>query len=171
MCLRLMLVLIKDSTGKSNLLVAYFAFYFLKVFNCVSMLDFKMTRFAMILPLLLLLGGCHEPTEAVTPLPEHTEPPEFIERMVIGHHSTAKYRFFNNHQIFSENWDTLGPARFWQEVFSLSHDSMIINVASLRKPLYKIPASEWHCQTESEKSLYKENLCIAHNLETSTGNK
>lgn len=122
----------------------------------------------MILPLLLLLGGCHEPTEAVTPQPEPAEPPEFIERMVIGHQSTAKYRFFNNHQIFSENWDTLGPARFWQEVFSLSHDSMIINVASLRKPLYRIPASEWHCQTETEKSLYKENLCIAHNLETST---
>jgi hypothetical protein len=88
--------------------------------------------------------------------------------MVIGHQSAAKYRFFNNHQIFSENWDTLGPARFWQEVFALTHDSMIINVASIRQPLYRIPASEWHCQTESEKSIYKENLCIANNLESST---
>ena len=117
---------------------------------------------------LLIITGCHEPTEAVTPEPEKTPPPEFIERMVIGYQSAAKYRFYNNHQIFSENWDTLGPARFWQEVFSLPHDSMIINVASLRQPLYRLPASEWHCQTETEKSLYKENLCIAHNLETST---
>jgi hypothetical protein len=132
------------------------------------MAEFKSRWLCLFLPYLILLTGCHEPTGAVTPGPEATPPPEFIERTVIGHQTSVKYRFFNNHQIFSENWDTLGPARFWQEVFALPHDSMIINVASLRKPLYKIPASEWHCQTESEKTLYKENLCIANNLERST---
>ena len=132
------------------------------------MSDFKSKRLLVLLSCFIFLSGCHEPIEAVTPDPEVTPQPEFIERMVIGHQSAAKYRFFNNHQIFSENWDTLGPARFWQEVFALTHDSMIINVASIRQPLYRIPASEWHCQTESEKSIYKENLCIANNLESST---
>lgn len=130
----------------------------------------KYSSFILIL-LAGLVSGCNNTTEAVTPVepsPPSRPVSEFIERKVVGYHGTEKHRFINNHQLFSENWDTLGPARFWQEVITLSHDSMILNVASVRQPLFKIPASEWFCQTEAEKSLYKSNLCISNNLNTGT---
>lgn len=101
--------------------------------------------------------------------PPPSEPPsEFVERTIVGYQSETGMRFYHNHQLFSEGWDTLPQPRFWQEVMALSHDSVIINVASARKSLYKIPVSEWHCQTEAEKSLYKSNLCVSHNLTAST---
>lgn len=118
-----------------------------------------------VLFLLLMLPLGLAPADA--PLP--WEPPaEFVERTVIGYQSETRMRFYHNHQLFSEGWDTLSQARFWQEVMALSHDSVIINVASARKALYKIPVSEWHCQTDAEKSLYKSNLCVSHNLSAIT---
>lgn len=131
--------------------------------DCIYMSNMFHLLTTLLLFLFLPLGLA--PADA--PLP--SEPPaEFVERTVIGHQSETRMRFYHNHQLFSEGWDTLPQARFWHEIMALSHDSVIINVASARMPLYKIPVSEWHCQTETEKSLYKSNLCVSHNLSATT---
>ncbi|HMT29203.1 MAG TPA: hypothetical protein PKD91_07990, partial [Bacteroidia bacterium] len=85
---------------------------------------------------LALLAGCDHKIAAEVP-PVNIQPqPEFVEKTVIGLDGTHRHKFLNNFQVYKEGWDTLAQARFWQEVIALSHDSMIINVASIRQPLY-----------------------------------
>jgi len=119
-----------------------------------------------------LLAGCDratvaqsQPTEKVLAAASKAD---FLQKTVISYQGKTSQRFLNNHQLYSEGWDTLAQAKFWQEVIALSHDSMIINVASARKTLYKLPSTEWNCQTEVEKDSYKKNICLDRNLDLST---
>ncbi len=115
-----------------------------------------------------LLAGCDHKIAAEVPVEGLKSQPEFVEKTVIGFTGTKNHKFLNNYQVYSEGWDTLAQARFWQDVIALSHDSMIINVACVRQPLYKVSTTEWHCQTELEKDLYKQNLVIDNRLEQNT---
>ncbi len=117
---------------------------------------------------LALLGGCDKNLAAETAPVNASPAPEFVEKTVIGFEGTRTHKFINNAQVYTEGWDTLAQARFWQDIIALSHDSMIINVASLRMPLDKIPTSEWHCQSEVEKNDYKKNLVTNKKLCDST---
>ncbi len=118
-----------------------------------------------------LLAGCDRDTVAQAPvtMTAASKPqPEFLQKTVISYQGKTKQRFLNNHQLYEQGWDTLAQAKFWQEVIALSHDSMIINIASVRQPLYKLPYSEWHCQSETEKDAYKKNICVARELDVTT---
>ena len=115
-----------------------------------------------------LLTGCDHKISAEVPTGDLKSQPEFVEKTVIGYSGTQNHKFLNNYQVYSEGWDTLAQARFWQDVIALSHDSMIINVACVRQPLYKVSTTEWHCQTELEKDLYKQNLVINNSLDQNT---
>ncbi|MBL0341719.1 MAG: transglycosylase SLT domain-containing protein [Bacteroidetes bacterium] len=117
---------------------------------------------------LALLGGCDYKIAAEVPPATIAPKPEFVEKTVIGFEATQKHKFFNNYQVYTEGWDTLAQARFWQDVIALSHDSMILNVASIRMQLYKVPTNQWHCQSEVEKDLYKKNLVTSNNLDETT---
>ncbi len=114
--------------------------------------------------LLIILAGCNTPQAVGSPEPE-APGPEFLDKTVIGLHSKSVHRFVNNYQVYSQGWDTLAQAVFWQKIFSLSHDSMIVNIAALRKPLITVSSESWHCQSEEEKNIYKRNICISNNIE------
>ena len=119
-----------------------------------------------------LLAGCDRDTIAQAPTSDKTSvavtQPDFLQKTVISYQGKSRERFLNNYQLYTEGWDTLAQAKFWQEVIALSHDSMILNIASARKSLYKIPLTEWHCQSEAEKDDYKKNLCTSRKLDAST---
>lgn len=117
-----------------------------------------------------LLAGCDRSTVAQSPVKVKVAAPqdEFLQKTVVSHQGNTKQRFLNNYQLYDQGWDTLAQAKFWQEVIALSHDSMIINVASIRQPLFKLSYSDWHCQSEFEKDSYKQNICVARNIDKST---
>ncbi len=118
----------------------------------------------------VFLAGCDRATVAQPPLAGksvYSPQPDFLKKTVISYKGTSTQRFLNNHQLYSEGWDTLAQARFWQDVIALTHDSMIMNVASIRQPLYKISCTDWNCQTEMEKDEYKKNIRIHKNLDES----
>ena len=119
-----------------------------------------------------LLAGCDRDTVAQSQAPDKVlasaPQTDFLQKTVISYQGKTSQRFINNYQLYAQGWDTIAQAKFWQEVIALSHDSMIINVASVRQPLYKLPSTEWHCQSELEKDAYKKNICVARKLDEAT---
>ena len=93
---------------------------------------------------------------------------EVVTRTVVAYDGITRKGFVSAGKLYEEGWDTLAQARFWQRIISLSHDSMLVNVASERRVLESVPSSQWHCQTETEKSVYKRNLCYAYDLPAGT---
>lgn len=91
-----------------------------------------------------------------------------ITKTVVFYNDTVQLKFINNKSIYDEKWDKLPQAKFWQEVISLSSDSCILNLPSGRKQLQKISLSEWKCQVDSEKEDYRNYLCYAHGMDSST---
>jgi hypothetical protein len=85
-------------------------------------------------------------------------------KTVAFYNDTLKLKFISNKQLFEEHWDTLPQALFWQQIIMLPPDSVIINVASGRKPLHFISSEEWHCQSDTEKEMYRQFLRQAYNL-------
>lgn len=85
-------------------------------------------------------------------------------KTVAFYNDTLKLKFVSNKQLFAEQWDTLPHARFWQNILMLPPDSVIINVASGRKPLHFISSEEWHCQSDTEKESYRQYLRQAYGL-------
>jgi hypothetical protein len=108
--------------------------------------------FTILIPILHFCGG---PAFAESP-PSSSE---VIGKTVVAYDGNTRQEFLNSRKLYEEGWDTLAQARFWQKVIMLSHDSMIVNVASERRILECVATNQWHCQTEAEKSEYKENLC------------
>lgn len=125
-------------------------------------------KFSVCLPLLALFASCDGPIVAQAPTEKQQPHQEFVRKVVVTHDGISTQKFLNNYQLYSEGWDTLAQAKFWQDVISLSHDSMIINVASIRQPLHKVATSDWHCQSEPEKNEYKKNICISNDFDPST---
>ena len=64
--------------------------------------------------------------------------------------------------IYEERWDDLPQTQFWKQIMLLSPDSCLINCASNRVILEKLPIKQWHSQTESEKAAYKDSLRILY---------
>lgn len=92
---------------------------------------------------------------------------QVISKTVAFYNDTFQLKFVNNHSLFTEKWDTLPQARFWQEVINTSSDSLILNLAAERKTLQKISTNEWKCQQESEKQDYRNYLCFANGMDSS----
>lgn len=81
---------------------------------------------------------------------------------------TVKMHFVKNEQLYLQKWDTLPQPLFWKQVINLTPDTCLINIAGIRKPLHKIPACDWHCQTEPEKKQFKEFTCQVYDLPLET---
>jgi hypothetical protein len=113
---------------------------------------------------LLVILGCGSRQATCAP---DSPAPEFVEKTVIGLNSKTKHRFVNNYQLYQQGWDTL-PQLFWQKIFMLSHDSMIVNVAAKRQQITTVCAANWHCQSPEEKNEYKRNLSINSGLDPQT---
>jgi hypothetical protein len=108
--------------------------------------------FSILIPLLQFVGG-----SAFAEIPPASS--EVVGKTVVAYDGTTRQEFLNSRKLYEEGWDTLAQARFWQQVIMLSHDSMIVNVASERRVLECVATNQWHCQTEAEKAEYKQNLC------------
>lgn len=91
-----------------------------------------------------------------------------VRKTVISWKDTTSMIFLYDPTFFSEGWDTLGQVRFWKEVINLTGDTCIINIASCRKPIQKISRTDWHRQSEMEKSCFKDSLCSANCLTSGT---
>ena len=81
---------------------------------------------------------------------------------------TVKMSFVSNAALFNEFWDTLPQVKFWQDVIRLSADTAIVNVASCRKPLQRIPICEWSCRNELNKDEFKKFVCLSNLLPDNT---
>lgn len=92
----------------------------------------------------------------------------FVERTIIGHGTQSQSKFINNAALFKEGWDTLSHVRFWQEIMSMPHDSVIVNVANQRQPLFTLHAADWSCQSVEEKDEYKRLVCVSNDLSSAT---
>lgn len=92
----------------------------------------------------------------------------FVERTIIGHGTKSQSKFIDNSAIFKEGWDTLSHVRFWQEIMSMPHDSVIVNVATQRQPLFTLHAADWSCQSVEEKDEYKRLVCVSNDLSAAT---
>lgn len=90
-----------------------------------------------------------------------------IQKTVAFYNDTVKLKFVNNRQLFAEKWDTLSQVRFWKNIIMMPPDSVIINVASSRTPLHYLSSDEWHCQADTEKEAYRQNLRQAYKLDES----
>jgi hypothetical protein len=92
----------------------------------------------------------------------------FIERVVIGFDSKYQSKFIDNNALFKEGWDTISHVRFWQDIMTMSNDSVLINIADVRQPLFSLHASDWSCQTVEEKDEYKRLVCVSNDLSATT---
>jgi Transglycosylase SLT domain len=91
-----------------------------------------------------------------------------VTKTVLMQTDTIKMQFVKNDQLFLEKWDTLPQPLFWKQVINQTPDSCILNIAGIRKPLHKICAADWHCQTETEKLQFKEFTCQVYDLPIET---
>lgn len=66
--------------------------------------------------------------------------------------------------LFQDRWDVLPQPQFWKQIMRLSPDSCLINVAADRTILLKMSIKDWSKQTETQKSLFKDSLRVAHGL-------
>lgn len=118
----------------------------------------------------MAIAGCKEPTSGTQGSKVSSADPTkpFLERTVVGYGTKTQGKFINNAAIFKEGWDTLSHVRFWQEIMAMPHDSLLINVAHLRKPLFSLHVSDWSCQTVDEKDEYKRLVCVSNDLSSAT---
>ncbi len=72
--------------------------------------------------------------------------------------------FWDANTLHEERWDMLPQTIFWKEIMLLSPDTCIINVASSREILTKIPTKQWMLKTEEAKNLFKDSLRKTHGL-------
>lgn len=91
-----------------------------------------------------------------------------LERTIVAYQNTSKGKFVDNSVLFKEGWDTLSHVRFWQEIMTMPHDSLLFNIADLRHPLFTLHASDWSCQTVEEKDRYKRLVCVSNDLSSAT---
>jgi len=106
-------------------------------------------------------------TDSSDEAPESNQP-EYITRTIVGYDKMYTGRFYNNVNLFSEGWDTLSHVQFWQEIMNLHLDSILLNIADHRQPLFRLHTSDWTCQTPEEKELYKRMICVSGDLSATT---
>lgn len=91
-------------------------------------------------------------------------PDLWVTKTIVGWNGTSKYTFLRDSALYKEGWDTVGQARFWREVITLTSDTCIINIASCRKPVERVSRSIWMNQTELQKICFKDSLAQIHCL-------
>lgn len=79
------------------------------------------------------------------------------EKIIVTANGT-KNTLLNAESIFTDRWDELAQAQFWQKIMLLSPDSCIISVASNRQILGYSSVKKWESQSEIEKAAYKEAI-------------
>jgi hypothetical protein len=66
--------------------------------------------------------------------------------------------------IDAAKWNELSQPLFWREIMLLSPDSIIVNVASTRQIIAKLPAKRWNSLAPAAKSLYRDSVREANQL-------
>lgn len=74
-------------------------------------------------------------------------------------------RFVSTCHLFEDLWHELPQPIFWQQVMSLSPDSVIVNVASNRTILTKTSQKDWDKQNQEQKTNYKDSIKLAHGID------
>ena len=137
---------------------------------CRFILRFSITILVVSGTSIMAIAGCKEPTSGTrNPMASSADPAKpFLERTVVGYGTKTRGKFINNAAIFKEGWDTLSHVRFWQEIMAMPHDSLLLNVAHLRQPLFSLHVSDWNCQSVDEKDEYKRLVCVSNDLSSAT---
>lgn len=60
--------------------------------------------------------------------------------------------------IHLAKWDELRHPKFWQQIMVLSPDSVLINVGATRQVIAKMSVKDWHAQSETQKSQFKDSV-------------
>lgn len=55
-------------------------------------------------------------------------------------------------------WDELPQPEFWRQIMLLSPDSVLINVASNRKIVGKMPSSIWQAKNDAQKTAFRDSV-------------
>ncbi|MFM8949603.1 MAG: transglycosylase SLT domain-containing protein [Bacteroidota bacterium] len=137
---------------------------------CRYFIRFSITLLVVSGMSIMAIAGCKEPAPSTgNPMSRNIDSTKpFLERTVIGYETKTQGKFINNDAIFKEGWDTLSHVRFWQEIMAMPHDSLLLNVAHLRKPLFSLHVADWSCQTVDEKDEYKRLVCVSNDLSSAT---
>ena len=77
----------------------------------------------------------------------------------------SSMRFVSTCHLFEDLWHELPQPIFWQQVMTLSPDSVIVNVASNRTILTKTSQKEWDKQSQEQKTNYKDSIKLAHGID------
>lgn len=97
-----------------------------------------------------------------TTLESMAGPDAWVTKTIVGWNGSSRYTFLRDSSLYTEGWDTVGQARFWREVITMTSDTCIINIASCRKPVERVSRSVWMNQTELEKICFKDSLSQLH---------
>ena len=85
------------------------------------------------------------------------------EKIIVTANGT-KNTLLNAESIFTDRWDELAQAQFWQKIMLLSPDSCIISVASNRQIIGYSSVKKLESQSEIEKAAYKEAIKAANKI-------
>jgi hypothetical protein len=77
---------------------------------------------------------------------------------------TSSFSYIRDNRIFSEGWNELPQVNFWKKVVSLSPDSGILNIASSRQVISKIPVKSWNYLNDSQKNLLRDSVRNVYGL-------
>jgi len=77
--------------------------------------------------------------------------------------------FVSTCHLFEEKWDAMPQPVFWQQVMTLSPDSLIVNVAANRQIITRVSNKDWEKQTQAQKDAYKDSLRTLYNLSADAG--
>lgn len=86
------------------------------------------------------------------------------KEMIAVTDNQAEHVIMGFSEIQRANWDDLQHPKFWQQIMTLSPDSVLVNVAETRQILTKMSAKDWHKQTEAEKDSFKDSLRSRYGL-------
>lgn len=77
----------------------------------------------------------------------------------------TRMNFMETCHLFDEKWSELPQPTFWQKIMVLSPDSAIVNIASNRHIITKIPMTHWDTISKTNKAAYKDSLKLIYNLD------
>ena len=87
-----------------------------------------------------------------------------IEKYVVGYDEVLKMKFINDAQLYSEGWQELPQAKFWQQIMNLRPDSAIVSIAANRKVLDKISVKDWNKLNDVQHNLYRDSIRKINNI-------
>ena len=82
-----------------------------------------------------------------------------VEKMSVKFQDdTSSFSYIRDNRIFSEGWNELPQVCFWKKVVSLSPDSGLLNIASSRQVVAKIPVKSWNLLNDTQKDLLRDSV-------------